>query len=135
MQLAFVNKAGWLLKRGKLQRKWVKRWFSVNSHKGSFRYCNIPGSVSLPAKQIVISRKCVFQNSAINCLCRSSVYISTYLYISYQPIYWIGNSATIGARIMLSLEFEASIKYWLIDAGFRQRQVCTSRANNGGFFH
>ncbi len=47
MQLTFVNKAGWLLKRGKLQRKWVKRWFSVNSHKGSFKYCNIPGSVSL----------------------------------------------------------------------------------------
>ena len=45
LQSTFVNKAGWLLKRGKLQRKWVKRWFSVNSHKGSFRYCNYPGSV------------------------------------------------------------------------------------------
>lgn len=44
-QLAFVNKAGWLLKRGKLKRKWVKRWFSVNSHKGSFKYCNSPGAV------------------------------------------------------------------------------------------
>ena len=44
--MTYVNKAGWLYKRGRLQRRWVRRWFSVNSHRCSFKYCNSPGPVS-----------------------------------------------------------------------------------------
>jgi len=44
--MTYVNKAGWLYKRGRFQRRWVRRWFSVNSHKCSFKYCDSPGPVS-----------------------------------------------------------------------------------------
>ena len=47
LQLTYVNKAGWLFKRGKLQQRWLRRWYTVNTHKGSFRYCDRPSQVQL----------------------------------------------------------------------------------------
>ena len=80
MQLAFVNKAGWLLKRGKLQRKWVKRWFSVNSHKGSFRYCNLPGSVSPFSKQMLTERSIRLPEPALRFAFSQTVSLHAFLW-------------------------------------------------------
>ena len=45
LQVTYVNKAGWLFKKGKLQQRWLRRWYTVNTHKGSFRYCDRPSQV------------------------------------------------------------------------------------------
>ena len=42
LQMCWVCKAGFLLKRGKLSRQWIKRWHIVR--KGVFRYCEGPVS-------------------------------------------------------------------------------------------
>ena len=47
LQLTYVNKGGWLYKRGRLQQRWLRRWYTVNTHKGSFRYCDRPSQVRL----------------------------------------------------------------------------------------
>lgn len=42
LQMCWVCKAGFLLKRGKLSRQWIKRYHLVR--KGVFRYCEGPVS-------------------------------------------------------------------------------------------
>ena len=85
LQMTYVNKAGWLYKRGRLQRRWVRRWFSVNSHKCSFKYCNSPGPVSRSSPTTL--QLSVHSNMHHQC----ALYILLYLVTSTQE--WMAGRA------------------------------------------
>ena len=45
MQVCHLAKSGWVWKRAKVTRQWLKRWAIVR--KGVLRYCDGPGMVIL----------------------------------------------------------------------------------------
>lgn len=45
LQLCYLAKAGWVWKRAKVTRQWLRRWATVR--KGILRYCEGPGMVSV----------------------------------------------------------------------------------------
>lgn len=45
MQVCHLAKSGWVWKRAKVTRQWLKRWATVR--KGVLRYCDGPGMVIL----------------------------------------------------------------------------------------